>query len=258
MRIVKIASMNGSLGKEGCEKAPDKIIENLKDIWLNEDFKKLEYSVDSVSIVRDDIQKTNENIFFKVQNLNEKCIFIGGDHSVSYAIISGLAEKHKNLGVIVFDAHPDCYELFEFVTHEDWLRKLIEAGIIKKENVIIVGIRNPDKKEIDYLNENKIKYFTVKKIFNNVEEIADIITELCREFNSLYVSIDIDVLDPSCAPGTGYLEPGGLSVRELLYLLQRLKVLKNIGGVDIVEVNPNFDINGVTSKVAAKLIGEFL
>ena len=82
--------------------------------------------------------------------------------------------------------------------------------------------------------------------------------DLDRNFSDSYISVDIDVLDPAFAPGTGYLEPGGLSTRELLYLLQRIKLLKNIRKYDLVEVNPDKDINLMTCKTAAKIIKELI
>jgi agmatinase len=75
-------------------------------------------------------------------------------------------------------------------------------------------------------------------------------------FGSLYVSIDIDVLDPAFAPGTGYLEPSGLSSRELIFFLQRLSNLKNLKAVDLVEINPKLDISNLTVKTGAKIISE--
>ena len=82
--------------------------------------------------------------------------------------------------------------------------------------------------------------------------------EQARNFSDLYISIDIDILDPAFAPGTGYIEPAGLSTRELIYLIQRIKLLKNIKKYDLVEVNPDKDINNMTSKVAAKIIKELI
>ena len=79
---------------------------------------------------------------------------------------------------------------------------------------------------------------------------------VARKFDALYVSVDIDVLDPAFAPGTGYTEPGGLTTRELIYFIQRLKNLKNIQMWDLVEVNPEKDVNNLTVMVAAKLIVE--
>ena len=83
------------------------------------------------------------------------------------------------------------------------------------------------------------------------------VMEKARKFENLYISLDIDSVDPAFAPGTGCIEPGGLASRELIYFIQRLKLLKNLRMMDIVEVNPKIDVNNMTSKLAAKVIGEF-
>ena len=98
----------------------------------------------------------------------------------------------------------------------------------------------------------------MKNLFLNIDNACDSVMEICRQFNELYLSIDIDVLDPSFAPGTGYLEPGGLSTRELIYFIQRIKLLKNLKRIDLTEVNPEKDINDITVKNAAKIISELL
>lgn len=243
MKIIKIKDSEGSLGKNnGCEKAPDQIIKELKNIWLCEDFKLLNYSEDECS----------------KEKIKDGFIYLGGDHSISYHTIKNLAAKSKNFGLIVFDAHPDVYQEFKFPTHEDWLYYLLEEKIIKKENVIILGIRASDEKEIEYLQRNKIKFYTSKQLYLDRDNICDSVMERVREFSDLYLSIDIDFLDPAFAPGTGYMEPGGASTRDLLYFIQRLKLLKNLKAADIVEVNPDKDINDMTSKTAAKIIGELL
>ncbi len=79
---------------------------------------------------------------------------------------------------------------------------------------------------------------------------------VAKSFKDLYVSIDIDVLDPAFAPGTGYMEPGGLSTRELLFFLHRLKKLQNLRAYDLVEINPSKDVNELTSKVGSKILVE--
>mgnify|MGYP003967326017 FL=1 len=91
---------------------------------------------------------------------------------------------------------------------------------------------------------------------DGLHDVADAFTAVARTFDAVYVSIDIDVLDPSFAPGTGYIEPGGLTTRQLIYFIQRLKNLKNIELWDLVEVNPSKDISELTITTAAKLLVE--
>lgn len=93
-------------------------------------------------------------------------------------------------------------------------------------------------------------------IAEGVHEISESLMSVAKNFRDLYVSIDIDVLDPAFAPGTGYIEPGGLTTRELLFFLHRLKKLYNLRAFDLVEINPSKDTNDITSKVAAKILVE--
>ena len=241
MKIVKIPYSEGTDVNKGTEKAPGEIIKQLNECWTNENFQDNKYEV----------------IDSNIKELHDGDIFLGGDHSISYHIFKKFF-KGKDAGILIFDAHPDLFEHFKEPMQTDWLYFLIKEKIVKPENIILVGIRNSDMKEISFLKDYKIKYFTARQLFNNIQDTCDAIMESARTIPDLYVSIDIDVLDPAFAPGTGYLEPGGLSTRELLYLIQRIKLLKNIRKYDLVEVNPEKDVNNMTSKAAAKIIKELI
>ncbi len=252
MKIVKVPSNYGALEKaDGVELAPDLVVKELDDIYLNEQFRKEEIQVESIP--RKKLEDGNE-----ILESSDGKVFVGGDHSITYHSFKGFARHFKNPGIIVFDAHPDVYELFEFPSHQDWLRCLIKDGILKKENVALLGIRNADRKEMEYLKDNKIKFYPIKGVCENSENVCNDVMEFARKFDGLYISIDIDVLDPAFAPGTGYPEPGGMSVRGLVYYLHRLKLLKNISRIDVVEINPKKDINNITSRVGAKIIAELM
>ncbi len=231
MIFVKVPYSRGSLGKNnGCEKAPNLLVDG------------------------EIIQVDNSNIDLTMENISHAKgdFFIGGDHSITYGSFKGFAKEFSNPGIIVFDAHPDLEVSTNSVTHEDYLSKLIEDGILKKENVILVGIRNISRNELKFLSG--MNYFTMERIFRNEEDICDSVMELALKFDGLYLSIDIDVLDPAFAPGTGYLEVGGMGVNELLYFLKRLRKLRNLKRIDLVEINPDKDINGVTIKTGRKII----
>ncbi|MBS3156987.1 arginase family protein [Candidatus Woesearchaeota archaeon] len=231
MRIVKIEESDGRPETKGCKNGASAVLTQLKDIWLSEDHKILNYEI------------VNDN----------GDLFLGGDHSISFEIFS----KNPCEGLLIFDAHPDVYHEFNSATHLDWLKFLIDEGKVNGEKVMIVGLRSFHKKEINYLREKKIKFLTMKNIFENgVVNVCDGIMEFVSGFKSLYISIDIDVVDPAFAPGVGYVEPGGLTSRELIYLMQRLKNLKNLKKIDIVEINKDKDVNNMTSKLAAKLVYE--
>ncbi len=259
MEIVKIPTSYGGLEKTGSEMAPDMIVDALeKEVWLNESEKKPLLKVSEIELdVVCNIKKIHEKISQGIKG-KENSLFLGGDHSITYSTFKEFAKKNPNAGIISFDAHPDVFQNFDDAVHEDWLFHLIEEGILKPENVILIGVRAASKEEADYLKKKKIKYYTMKNIFGNVEGVCDAVMEAARSFGSLYVSVDIDAVDPAFAPGTGYMEPGGMTSRELLYFLQRLKLLKNLKALDIVEIIPRKDVNGMTVKLGAKISGEFL
>ena len=144
----------------------------------------------------------------------------------------------------------------KFPTHEEWLRALIEFGF-PKENILLVGVRNADSKENLFLRENNIKKISINQLTEDLQETCDSIMEFSNR-KELYVSIDIDVIDPTFAPATGYPESGGLTSREFLYLIQRINKIKNLKAIDIVEINPCKDKNNLTVKLGAKILGELI
>lgn len=236
MVIVKVSYSGGCLGKNiGCEKAPNLLADGGKDLDVD-----------------------NGNVDLTMKNLEnaDGDIFIGGDHSISYGIFKGFSKKLKNPGLVVFDAHSDCYPE-EFVNHENWIYHLITERVLKKENLMIIGLRALDNKERIFLNEYRIRHFTMDQLFNNEEDVCDSIMESALLFDGAYLSIDIDVLDPAFAPGTGYTEPGGMSTVQLFYFLRRLSNLRNLKIIDLVEINPDKDINGITVKTGLEIIKFF-
>jgi len=251
MIITKIPTSLGSLNKnKGCEKAPDEIIKELKNIEVNESLKEIRYQISEVK-VSSDLDETNRNI----ENA-EGDIFIGGDHSITYPLFKSL--KSKNKGLIIFDAHVDLDNYTKTPTHEDFLRKLIDENHLNPKNLVIIGTRRYWKNELKYIKEKNIRLITTKQLFENeIQYLCDIVMENFRQFEELYLSIDIDALDPSIAPGTHYIEPNGLQLNQLLYFIRRLKLLKNLKKIDLVEVNPDIE-NKTTIKTAAKIISELL
>ena len=249
MKILQVGFDEGSLGhNEGCREGPREIIKRLKD-----SHRKVYFDVDEVSC-KGHLDEVYQEIYEKCKNVD---IMVGGDHSITYSGFKGFKERFDNPGLLVFDAHPDCEVGTSTVDHESFVRKLIGEGILKKENLIMVGVRAVSSNELQFLKDNKIRYFSMDKIFGNVHDICDTVMELCRQFDGLYVSVDIDVVDPAFAPGTGYLESGGLNSQEILYFIRRVKLLKNLRFVDLVEVNPNKD-NGMTVDLASKILLEIL
>ncbi len=258
MRIIGIPFDAGSLGKNlGCAKAYDAIKAELASCFYSENKKEPKFEFSKLHVPNDNASEARRIIEQAVEN-EDSSIIIGGDHSITYSAFKGFAKRHSNPGLIVFDAHPDVMD-DDTKTHEDYLSALINGGHLKKENVVLSAIRNWDKIESDYLEKNKIRNFSMKHIQEiGIEATCDAIMEFAQRFDALYISLDIDAVDPAFAPGTGYIEPAGLTSREMMYFIQRLRMMKNLKVVDIVEVNPDKDINNLTTKLAAKMIVEFL
>ncbi len=267
-RIIKIPFVNG-LGKTmGCKEAPEKIINEVENIFTNEIGKKIgssELGISEISVDNSDIDESSEKIHsesLKYFSGNEKVIFLGGDHSISYpvgkAFLENCKNKSKNPCLIIFDAHPDLMPAVDkkAPTHEEWLRQLIEEEF-PVENILLVGNRNSDIQELEFIKDKKIQRINIDDIQEDVDNIADTIMEFAfgRE---LYLSLDIDVVDPVFAPGTGYKEVGGLTSREMIYLVKRINKMRNLKAVDIVEINPRKDNEGLTTRLGAKILAEFI
>ncbi|MFH0831750.1 MAG: arginase family protein [archaeon] len=263
MQIIKVPFING-LGKtKGCEKAPEAIVSELSGIYTNEKNIVSEISrhnVTKININQENLDESEKMIYNESRKIfakNDFSLFLGGDHSISYPLCRAFSESFANPGIVIFDAHADCVHDFYPPTHEDWLRTLVSKGF-KPGNVILAGLRNVHSIEKDFISAKKIRCFMQKDIFGNLHDICDAIMETARKFDALYLSIDIDAVDPAFAPAVAYPEPAGLSSREIIYFIQRLNMLKNLRAADISEVNPLKDFNNITSKLAAKITAELI
>ncbi|MFP4523459.1 MAG: arginase family protein [Candidatus Nanoarchaeia archaeon] len=268
-RLISIPFSAGGLGHgNGANKAPEEIKKCLHNLFANENGQQIEFIHETITVDESHVQNSHDAItsytskllVLKKNNPSSPLLFIGGDHSITHPVLKGLAQKNeelqnKNFSLVVFDAHPDLMDDFRPPTQEDYLRVLIEEEIVNPKNIILLGVRNWDPQEINYLKEKNITCITAKEIFEKgilqtMREVVNLIKE------PVYLSLDIDVVDPTQAIGTGYIEHGGLSSRELIYALQQLKKHTNIFAADLVEVNPNKDINSMTSSLAAKCLVE--
>ena len=172
-------------------------------------------------------------------------ISLGGDHSITYPILRAFAQKYNNLSILHFDAHPDIYDHYQGNrnSHASPFARIMEQKLVKR--LVQVGIRTmtADQRE-------QIRKFGVESI-----EMRDLNASVQLEFDSpVYISFDMDALDPAFAPGVSHREPGGLSTRQAIEMIQRLK--GRVVGADIVEFNPRMDPLHVTGTVCAKLLKE--
>jgi len=271
MMIVKVPAVNALGRPHGCEEGCFKVLECLKkEIYSSEKGKKVEYQkldLEHIHVDNGNVQEAQELILRNARKSFEsqdKVFFLGGDHSLSYPCVKGFFEAYPEGRLIVFDAHPDCMPAMKEPTHEEWLRKIVEE--FGGERVLIAGVRNADSEEWRFLEEQGIKFVGMNQLLNDLEVTTDFIMEFAHGCE-VYASLDIDVVDPAFAPGTGYQEPGGLSAREILYIVQRIAMMKNLRGVDLVEINPSLDggeeVDGVehygrTVKLGARILAEML
>jgi agmatinase len=174
-------------------------------------------------------------------------VALGGDHSITYPLVRAFAERHQPLTILHLDAHPDLYDVYDGnrYAHACPFARIMEEGLAVR--LVQMGIRtmNPHQRA-------QAERFGVTVI-----QMQDWPPGVNLELGSpLYLSVDMDVLDPAFAPGVAHQEPGGLSTRELLHIIHSLPA--PLVGADIVEVNPLCDQAGITSRAAAKLLKEIV
>jgi agmatinase len=172
---------------------------------------------------------------------------LGGDHSISYPILRAIRAAHPRLTILHIDAHSDLYDEFEGdrFSHACPFARIMEGGLA--DHLVQVGIRTLTR----HLRE-QVKRFRVEVI-----DMPAWVTGVRPELDAsqpVYLSLDLDALDPAFAPGVSHWEPGGLSVRDVITLIQAIRA--PIIGADVVEYNPVRDPSGVTAMVAAKLVKE--
>ena len=189
---------------------------------------------------------------------------VGGDHSLMYPDVAAMTDVYGkgNVGVVHFDAHYDAgkYLMGHLIGHGMAVYRLIEEGLVPGKNFIQVGLRGyyPDEKAFEWMREQGFRYHTMADIerrgFPAVME--DVIAEANNGPEYIYVSFDIDVLDPAFVPGTGTPEPGGLTPREAFPILRRLCAETNVIGFELVELSPMIDPTYVSALNANRLLRE--
>lgn len=177
----------------------------------------------------------------------DKLLALGGDHSVSAPLLCAAAERHGPLTVLHIDAHTDLYEDLDGDpdSHGSPFARAYEAGAIGR--LVQVGVRTLEQEQRRQVDRYGVDLVTMR------DWPRDVTGDLS---GPVYVSLDIDALDPSFAPGVSHCEPGGLSTRDVLGIIHALPA--GVVGADLVELNPMRDINGMTACVAAKLFRELL
>ena len=174
-------------------------------------------------------------------------VSLGGDHSITYPIVKAFARKYPNLTIFHFDAHPDLYDAYEGnrLSHACPFARIMEDGLAKR--LVQVGIRTMVQHQREQAQKFGVEVVEMRMLPA---------FEQLKASGPVYLTFDMDVLDPAFAPGISHREPGGMSVREAIAHLHSMG--GDIVGADLVEYNPVQDINGLTATVAAKILKEIL
>ena len=241
--------------KPGCRFGPDVIRDafNNIEIFMPEfgvdleqvniqDLGNLEHTVVAQNMI-DMVRKTTS----EMKDTSNQLIILGGEHSLTYG---SYMSYPKDTGYVVFDAHYDLRDEYAGtkLSHAAYLRRIIEER--GSENIIHVGARAYVKEDLEFLSEHNVKTISDSEI--RIGDGPKLLQKMTEKFENLYVSIDLDVLDPAFAPGVGNPEAIGITSRELYDMVVSLKNSR-IKAADIVELNPTFD-NGSTASLAARLM----
>ena len=193
-------------------------------------------------------------------------VILGGDHSIASADVAGIA-RHRGLGTISmihFDAHADTGEdqFGALIGHGTPMRRLIDNGIVRGDRFLQLGLRGywPDSKTLDWMRDQGMRSYEMTEIHHRglntvLDESFATLTDGC---DGVFLSVDIDVVDPGMAPGTGTPEPGGMTSRELLESVRRICLELPVVGIDVVEVAPAFDSADITAILANRVVLEAL
>ena len=190
-----------------------------------------------------------------------RLLTIGGDHTIALPLLRSVARRHGPVAVVHFDAHLDTWDTYfgAAYTHGTPFRRASEEGLIDREASMHVGIRGPLYGERDLTDDRGLGFTAISSVEIEIDGVAAAIERMRARIGDrpVYVSVDIDVLDPAHAPGTGTPEAGGLTSRELLRMLRPFGTA-NLVGADIVEVAPAYDHAEITGIAAAHVGYELL
>jgi agmatinase len=245
--------------KPGCRFGPDVI----RDAFNNIEIFQPEFGIDLETVNINDLGNTKhtvvaaemlqmvENITSELKEQNKQLIILGGEHLITLGSFTCFP---KDTGYVVFDAHYDLRDQYADIklSHAAYLRRIVEKR--GSENIVHVGARAFVKEELAFLKEHNISTVSDKEIRDG--NGSKLLKDITSTFDNIYLSIDLDVLDPAFAPGVGNPEAVGISSRELYDLVTTLQN-KKIVAADIVELNPTYD-NGATASMAAKMISTII
>jgi agmatinase len=258
--LIGIPDESGSRSKrkKGVSKAPDSIrkVSNERDVFGKN--RKVQSQTGIIKKKICDIGNVKKNMIkktiSKLIKKNKIPIVLGGDHSITGEILAGF-KNLKDISLVYFDAHPDIR-----CTREKYYGSVIcdvlKLGNINPKKSLFIGIRASESEEIKNLKSENLFVITpydisnlgIKKIFEKIKK---------KVGGKIYISVDMDVLDPAFAPGVDTPVPGGLTSQQLIFLLKKISSLGLIG-MDVVEINPKYDEQKMTSHLASRIIAEVI
>ena len=243
--------------RKGTEDAPFRIrqISNERDSYERDGKKSLGRPYDGSEKIVYDIGNISrgqiDDVYDKIAAGKKIPISIGGDHSITRQIINVLSNRLGKISLVYFDAHPDFVssssDYYGSVVNDVFLNIQIESSVQ-------IGIRTPEQEELDNIKKHNLQVITPFDIQEKgIKQITDSV--LSKLGNNVYVSFDMDCIDPAYAPGVSVPTPFGLNSVDAMYLLKEI-AKKEIVGMDIMEVCPSFDVKDRTSHLASRIISE--
>ncbi|WP_344619549.1 agmatinase [Dactylosporangium salmoneum] len=210
--------------------------------------------------------KSLEDAVFAAADAGAIPLILGGDHTIAWPDATGVARKHGygRVSMVHFDAHADTgdVEFGSLIGHGQPMRRLIESGALRGDRFLQIGLRGywPDPQTLDWMAEQRMRSYEMTEIVARgldecLTEAFAIATDDC---DGVFLSVDVDVVDPGMAPGTGTPEPGGLTSRQLLDAVRRCCYELPIVGLDVVEVSPPYDHAEITAFLANRVVLEAL
>ena len=245
--------------KPGCRFGPDAIRDAFNNIEIFQPEFGVDLEVEAISdlgntkhtVVATEMLQMVKNVTSELKKQDKQIIILGGEHLITLGSFTCFP---KDTGYVVFDAHYDLRDQYADtkLSHAAYLRRIVEER--GSENIVHVGARAFVKEELAFLKEHNIAAVSDKEIRNG--NGPKLLKDITSTFDRIYLSVDLDVLDPAFAPGVGNPEAVGISSRELYDMITTLQN-KKIVAADVVELNPTYD-NGSTAAMAAKMIATII
>ncbi|MBI4119430.1 MAG: arginase family protein [Parcubacteria group bacterium] len=200
--------------------------------------------------------------------VGRKICFLGGDHSLSYFTVKTFRNLYgKNTGLIMLDAHPDLCDKGDPGNpyHSDWLRYLLDDRVFEPRQIFGIGWRDAEAEEYEFASKigldkilpmSALRFEDLFRYDPYHPSVHRQLALFCRDFEAVYLSIDMDVIDPAFAPGVNAISPGGLSSSHFIELMKSFSKVPQIKAFDITEINPDRDVNQMTQILAIKTMIE--